>query len=124
MTGTTASKIAGHSPGSKQAQTYCHLSVEDLESSVKEMNGIRPEDTEEEKNNCHKCGQTLAVGDGICPSCGLAHDEESASKRIEIVEEALNIRAGIKALGEKYPELGGLISGLLDKETYSREGFD
>jgi len=117
MPGTVASKLAGHSPGSKQAQTYCHLAVEDLEDSVRELNGAPRKKQEEETKRCHKCDQTLAIGDRICPACGLAQDDEMAAKRMEDTEEALNVMAGIKSLGTKYPELGELINGLLNKEN-------
>jgi len=116
LPGTIASKLAGHVPGSKHAETYCHLAMEDLDDSVRDMNGVPVEKREEEQITCHKCGQTLNIGDKICPSCSLVQDSEMAVKRMDDVEEALNIRAGILSLGKKYPELGELIDRLLDKE--------
>ena len=69
-----------------------------------------------ESIKCHKCGQTLDIGDRICPVCGLIQDNETATKHINEIEDALNIRKVIITLGRKYPELGELINKLIEKE--------
>jgi integrase len=116
LTGTVASKLAGHAPGSREANTYCHLSPENLDDAVREMNGIPKHKKEENNQKCHRCDQTLGLGDRICPVCGLAQDSEIATKRMDDAEDAMNIMAGIKALTNKYPELGAIINGYLEKE--------
>lgn len=113
-----ANELAGHVMGSTEAQRYCHLAAEDLEEAVRDMNCVSRKQKEETVIKCHKCGQTLNIGDRICPVCGLAQDNETALKRIEDVEEALNIRAGLAVLGKKYPELGKLVNKLLIKENF------
>ena len=71
---------------------------------------------DEESRKCHKCGQSLGIGDRICPMCGLRQDDEAALKRMNDVEEALDVNAALKVLGRKYPELGELINKILCKE--------
>lgn len=115
LPGTVASKLAGHVPGSKESQTYCHLAESDLDNAVRELNGSPRKETEE-KIKCLKCGQSLGIGDRICPMCGLVQDDGTALKRMNDVEEALNVNAALKVLGRKYPELGELINTLLKRE--------
>jgi site-specific recombinase XerD len=110
-----ANDLAGHAAGSRVVEVYKHLADEDLEDAIRELNGM-PKSEVKETTKCHKCSQSLWIGDRICPVCGLAQDDETALKRMNNVEEALDVKAGIKALGKKYPELGELINRLLEKE--------
>jgi site-specific recombinase XerD len=115
LSGSVASKLAGHAPGSKEAETYCHLSADDMDNSVRELNGLERKEIHE-FTKCVKCGQSLGVGDKLCPMCGLAQDQEVALKQAENVDQAVLLKAGLEALSRKYPELDKLITPLLNRE--------
>jgi len=116
MPGTIASKLAGHAPGSKESDTYCHLADEDFDNSVREMNGVARKD-KKETVNCMECGHALGVGDKLCSMCGRAKDQESAFLRIGDVEEALSVKRAMEAIRDKYPELGTLMDAIMKKEV-------
>lgn len=107
LSGTVAGKLAGHSPGSKEAQRYCHLSAEDLENAIRKMNGIEEKENQE-VTKCHKCNQTLGVGDRLCPVCGLVQDNDLALEKAEEEKKATDFMYGLKVLSKQNPDLNEL----------------
>jgi hypothetical protein len=123
LPGTVASKLAGHAPGSKEAATYTHLSAEDLENAVRTLNGVQKKENVE-SFKCHKCDQTLGIGDRLCPACGLAQDSEVALKVANETQSAVDFMKGLDVLSVQNPELKELkdkmkelVSKMLDKES-------
>jgi len=121
LPGIVASKLAGHSPNSREAQTYTHLATKDVEDAVLEMNGM-PRRREGDSDSCGKCGKVLNIGDRICPGCGLLQGSEDALREMEYTESARNFMYGLEHLSKENPDLRELkdrmqdmVSRMLDK---------
>lgn len=82
LPGETARVLAGHED-SRRARTYCHLSKEQLENAVRELNGFEKKEEQETKPICKKCGAVLDLGSSICGHCGLPQDSKTALEKME-----------------------------------------
>lgn len=103
LPGETARALAGHKD-SRRARTYCHLSKEQLENAVRELNGYEKKEEQETKPVCKKCGAVLDLGSSICGRCGLPQDSKTALEKMEEEETLRKIGKALLKRVERDPK--------------------
>jgi len=105
-------KYFGWTFGSKMPCTYVHMSGRDLDASIFELNGIRPEEKantpEIQPKLCPRCSTINTYDAKFCKTCAGALDAQTAmelnekSKSMQEMNEMMNSLSKNPALMEKF----------------------
>ena len=102
--------------GSTELRVYSHVAAGDVESSFKQLYGIKPVgefrgmDTTVSPAQCPACGMLNPAGNRFCGGCGAALTRDAAMEKAEL--QALASKETMQMTEEKMRELI-----LLMKET-------